>query len=138
MVKGIRHFGIITGNLEFALHFYRDLLGFEEVKRETLEGSYIENLLNNKGIKLTYVKLKLKGTKVLLELWYFHNNLKFNGLKASHIALTVDDLDELVAKLNSENIKFLSTPIETKEGNRVCFCTDYDSNLLEIFEEKTK
>lgn len=138
MIKNIRHFGITTNNLEFSLFFYKKLLGFEEIKRETLEGSYPENLLNTKGIKLTYVKLKLKGTKTLLELWYF-NGLNFREKKTSHLSLTVSNLDELVEKLKSNNIDFLSPPIlNEKDGVRLCFCTDYDGNILELVEELDK
>ena len=133
MVKNIRHFGITIRNLEQDLYFYKKLLGFEEVKREELEGNYIENLLNIKGIKLTYVKLKLKGTKVLLELWYFPN-MNFVEQHSSHFALTVDNLDELITKLNDNKIAFFSPPIENNKV-KVCFCRDFSGNIIELVEE---
>lgn len=135
MIKAIRHFGITVRNLEQDLFFYKKLLGFEEVKREELEGNYIDNLLNIKGVKLTYVKLKLKGTKVLLELWYFPN-MSFVEQHSSHFALTVDNLDELITRLNDNKIGFFSPPIQhDKNKVRVCFCRDFSGNIIELVEE---
>lgn len=135
-IKNIRHFGILVDNLEFALHFYKDLLGLQEIKRETLEGDYIENLLNTKSIKMTYVKLKLKGMKTLIELWYLHN-FKLPHQKMSHIAFTVNNLDELIVRLRDSGIKFLSLPIKNNKV-KVCFCYDYSDNLIELVEPQKK
>jgi len=135
-VTKIRHVGVVTNNLDQALHFYKKLLGFKEVKRETLRGNYVENLFNVKGIELTYVKLKLRGTRTLLEIWYFPQ-IKMRGQKNSHIALTVENLDYMIKKLKEEYIEFLSPPLENKKGKvKVCFCTDFDGNLVELVEEK--
>jgi len=135
MIKNIRHVGIVVTNLEIALNFYVKILGLKEVVKKDLKGSYIENLLNIKDIQLTYVKLKTKNTKALIELWYFKQP-KIVTNSNSHISLTVDNLDKLYKKLKSNNIKFLSEPIIDPEGkNKLCFCFDTEGNLLELVEE---
>lgn len=128
-VTNIRHTGIVISNLSKALHFYRDLLGFKEVKRETLKGKYIYNLLKLKI--LTYVKLAIGDN--LIELYVLPNN---PSTGFHHIALTVDNLDKLYKKLRKEKIYGMDKPIlDPDKTHKVWFCEDYDGNLIELVEE---
>ena len=56
-MKGLRHTGIVVKDLETALHFYRDLLGFKIVRKMEESGKYIDMICGMKNIKITTVKL---------------------------------------------------------------------------------
>jgi len=55
-----------------------------------------------------------------------------HGGRDRHIALTIDDLDRLTAKLKAAHIPFTLS----KSGRRALFCRDPDGNALEFVEQK--
>ena len=134
----LRHIGIIVFDIERAIRFYTKIFGMELVKKEILEGDYVETLFNWKDTKLTYAKLKSKGSKVLLELWHFWKPVS-TDFHLSHLAFTVDNIDEIYNKLKEDKISFLSPPIMSPDKKvKVCFCRDKEGTLLEIVQELKK
>jgi len=136
MVKGFRHVCIIIEDIERALHFYVDLLGFTIVKQEILEGKYPSTLLGIRDVKLTYIKLELTGNDTKLELYYFHKPKYIKHISPNHFALTVDNLLEEFNKLMMAGVLFLSTPQKAPDSDcMVCFCCDPDMNMIELVED---
>ncbi len=141
MINNIRHFGIVVKDLDRALYFYRDLLGFKEIKRETLDKDFVKKLFGS-NLKLTYIKLALiqdvnSTYPPLLELYYFKEECKQHDyFKYNHISLTVDNLDKLFDKLKSEGVGFLGEPtLDSNKKHKILFCRDYSGNLVELVEE---
>jgi catechol 2,3-dioxygenase-like lactoylglutathione lyase family enzyme len=135
-MSGIRHAGILVSNINESLRIYRDVLGFEEIERKTLHEPYMENLLNWKDITLTFSKLRLKGCKTLLELWKIEGLVPSDYTSISHISITVNDLQDIYNKLKERGIQFLSEPLKSPYNKvKVCFCKDFDQNLIELVEE---
>ena len=65
MILGINHVGISVPDMDKALEFYRDLLGFEQVREaawepDTIESAVAELILAAKGTgaKIVYLKAK--------------------------------------------------------------------------------
>lgn len=56
-----------------------------------------------------------------------------HGGRDRHIALAVDDIDALKAKLDAENIAYTLS----RSGRRALFCRDPDGNALEFVEIET-
>lgn len=153
MITNIRHSGIVTKDLNKALHFYVDLLGFQVIKEATEELEFGEKILNIPKTKLTYVKL-LVGDPILygclthlnmIELYYMELPHRIGEVNKrlyksyggfNHIALTVDNIDKLYTKLRKAKIKFYSKPtLDPSKTHKLCFCRDYDDNMLELCEE---
>jgi len=133
----LRHVGILVHDLEMSVKLYEDVFGFVETNRGTLMGEFSEKLFNLSNFQLTYVKLKAKGCKTLLELWKIKDFLPDWPRGYSHIALTVTNLDEIYKKMRERKIEFFSPPMKAKDSNvRLCFCRDYDGNILELCEDK--
>lgn len=134
MIKHIRHYGFSVKDEKKALHFYCDLLGFKVFKKAKEDEDYIYKLL---GIKdLTFIKL-IKETKTglfMLELYLLPKDRKKG--RWNHVAFTVGNIDKLYRRLKKEGIKFLSTPTyDSKKEHKLCFCRDYNNNLIELVEE---
>jgi len=133
----IRHCGILVKNIDEALRIYRDVLGFEEIERKTLKGKYVEGLLNQRGIELTFAKLKLKGGKTLLELWKIEKFVP--PASFSHISIDVNNLQEIYKKLKERGAQFYSEPLLSPHNAvKVVFCRDLDGNTLELVESIRK
>lgn len=149
MIKNIRHSGIVVSNLQSALYFYQDLLGLKIVTEGKLEQYDTLKLLGIADTVLHYVKLCPADPSSLLELYYFESEKVRNGYFGSeedewqrfdlnHISFTVDNIDELHAKLEEAGVSIHSEPsIDDQCRHKIFFCRDYDDNLLELVQVLT-
>ena len=127
--------------MDVALHFYRDLLGFEVRKRMDESGSYLDNMLGLRNAKVTTCKIAAPDG-VLVELLQFHSHAPGNrtlpspcNIGPTHIALTVANLDEVFQKLTSAGVPFNAPPQLSPDGYaKVTFCKDPDGSLIELVE----
>ena len=140
MIKEVRHIGIVVNNIENSLKFYRDLLGLKIIKDMDEQGVYIDNMLSLDNVQVRTVKLSADTGNTLIELLDFksHNDNEvrnFYTIGASHIALTVDNLEDLYKHLSANNIKFNAPPQKSPDGIvKVTFCNDPDGTPIELVE----
>ena len=132
----------MVNDLEKTRDFWINSLGFKLHLESKEESPYIDDLLAIKEPNLTTVKLTdSKG--FIIELLKFESyqvdqswsgNLKTTGL--THIALTVNNLDELVGNLKSQNYQTLSE-IKTSPNKKVkvVFVKGPEAIMLELVQE---
>ena len=141
LIKDIRHFGIVVSNLEKSLKFYRDLLGLKITRVMDESGKYIDNMLSLDSVQVKTVKMESANGGTLIELLEFKSpssnviHKEFFDIGASHVAFTVNNLDECYSFLSSSGIKFNSTPqISPDKKAKVAFCFDPDNTPIELVE----
>ena len=139
MIKDFRHACIVVKNLDKSLKFYRDILGLKLFKVISMEGKYPETVLNIKGIKLTYAKLRTKNQPknkpAIFELHCWQRPKISPKARFNHISFTVDDLDYLYNELTKLGIRFISKPTKAPHGKtKICFGYDPDNNLIEFVQ----
>ena len=140
MIKEVRHVGIVVKNMENSLKFYRDILGLEIIRDMDEHGGYIDNMLSLDDVHVRTVKLSAGMGNTLIELLDFksHNDNEirnFYTIGASHVALTVDNLDDLYKHLSENNVKFNAPPQKSSDGLvKVTFCNDPDGTPIELVE----
>ena len=140
MIKEVRHIGIVVNNMENSLKFYRDLLGLKIIKDMDEQGGYINNMLSLDDVQVRTVKLSAGVGNTLIELLDFksHNDNEvrnFYTIGASHVALTVDNLEGLYKHLSKNNVKFNAPPQKSPDGLvKVTFCNDPDGTPIELVE----
>ncbi|HEX9722253.1 MAG TPA: VOC family protein [Candidatus Paceibacterota bacterium] len=143
MIKAVRHFGIVTNDMEKALHFYRDLLGLQIKRDMQEEGEFIDTILGLKGVKVRTVKMVAQNGDTLVELLEYashkgkkRENYEIFDLGASHVAFTVENVDEVYNKLRENGIRFTCPPKVSVDGKaKVTFCFDPDGVPIELVEE---
>ena len=141
MIKQIRHTGLVVADLDGALHFWQDLLGFTLVLQMEESGPHIDAMMGLKGVRLTTSKLTAPEGG-MIELLFFHSHPdrpQWDGAPYStgfaHLALTVDDLDALVAKLMPMGITFPAAPQYSPDrGVKVIYAKGPEGVLLELVE----
>lgn len=140
-MKEIRHVGIVVTNLDKALEFYKDILGFYVVRKMYETGEYIDNLLALKGVKVKTIKLAADDEN-LIELLYFesHSRKAINkdvcDIGYSHVAFTVENLGYEYKRLKKKGVKFYCSPqISPDKRVKVVFCRDPEGNIIELVEE---
>jgi catechol 2,3-dioxygenase-like lactoylglutathione lyase family enzyme len=134
--------GIVVNDLKKTKDFWVNILGFKRHIEAVEESPYIDELLAIKGPSLKTVKL-IDSKGFIIELLKFENyqvenswagDLKTTGL--THIALTVDNLDELVDNLKKQNYKPLSDiKISPNKKVKVVFVNGPESLMLELVQE---
>ena len=132
----------MVNDLERTRDFWINTLGFKLHIKAVEESPYIDELLDIKDPALTTVKL-IDSKGFIIELLKFENcqvegswagDLKTTGL--THIALTVDNLDELVdilRKLDYQTISDVKTSPNKKA--EVIFVRGPEGIMLELVQE---
>ena len=143
MGPSMRHTGIVVNDLDAALAFYSDLLGFVETARVDESGAYLDNMLAVEQGRVTTIKLRAPGGGGL-ELLKVHTPEQSGVVSAlptttqpgiTHIALTVQDLDALYEDLRGAGIVFNAPPQRSPDGNvNVTYCRDPEGNFVELVE----
>lgn len=142
MIRNIRHTGLVVRDLERSIAFY-EALGLTTWKRETETGAYIETVVGIPAVKLEWAKLRTPDGS-LVELLQYHShpddqpvkNALSNRLGCSHIAFTVDNLQETCERIVQLGGSKVNDPATAPHGKvRVTYCHDLDGILMELVEE---
>ena len=140
MIRGIHHTAISTGNLERALGFYRDLLGFEVV----LEFAWpkgTEPADQITGLDSSAAKVAmLRAGNAFVELFEYEAPGPAPGDPTrpvcdhgiTHIALDVTDIDAEYARLSEAGMIFHCPPQDLGPGARATYGRDPDGNVVEL------
>jgi catechol 2,3-dioxygenase-like lactoylglutathione lyase family enzyme len=141
MITQIRHTGLVVANLEAALHFWCDLLGFSIARQMEESGSHIDAMMGLENVRLTTSKLTAPEGG-MIELLYFHSHPaapRWIGTPYStgftHLALTVSNMDETYGRLADAGVRFKAAPQYSPDGAvKVIYCEAPDGVLLELVE----
>lgn len=141
MITNIRHTGLVVTNLEQALHFWCEVLGFTVAKQMDESGPHIDAMMGLTDVRVTTAKLSAPDGN-LIELLFFHSHPDkqlWQGTPYStgftHIAMTVDDLDSTCEKLVKNGVKFNAPPQLSPDGYaKVTYGRGPDGVLLELVE----
>lgn len=121
----IHHIAIIASNYEVSKNFYVNLLGFEIIR---------ENYREDRN---SY-KLDLKIGNSEIELFSMNEAPKrltrpeAYGLR--HLAFYVDNIEDVIAELNSKGIATEPVRIDEYTGKKFTFFNDPDNLPLELHE----
>ena len=141
MITRIRHTGLVVADLELALRFWRDLLGFTVARQMDESGPHIDAMMGLKDVRLTTSKLSAPEGG-MIELLYFHSHPDlpaWNGTPYStgftHVAISVKDIDNLCETLKKHGVVFFAPPQRSPDGKvKVTYCRGPEGVLLELVE----
>lgn len=122
MIKGFHHASVLVKDTDRALEFYTGVLG--------LERNHNRPALSYPG---AWLDLGDGGQIHLIELPNPDpiDGRPTHGGRDRHTALTVSDLDIVIA-----NLELASMPYTlSSSGRRALFCRDFDGNTLELIEQ---
>lgn len=131
------HVGITVADLDRAVEFYGDVLGFDVLDRFTVSGDAFSTAvdvddatgrfvhLDGDGVRVELVEYNPKGDDVPTET--------VNQAGAKHLGFAVDDVDSFYEGLPAD-VETFSEPQTTESGTRICFLRDPESNLVEVLE----
>jgi glyoxylase I family protein len=138
------HTGITVSNLERSLAFWRDVLGFELSHRAHQAGELASEITGVPGAEISLAVLKSPtGHKIEL-LEYFappdrqHVAPRPCDVGSIHVALTVDDLDAVLAAIAAAGWKAAgksqTLQLGPNAGKRVVYVRDPDGTTIEFMQ----
>ena len=141
MITQIRHVGLVVADLDKAIQFWCDILGFRIAKKMDESGSHLDAIMGLDNVKVTTVKLKAPDNN-LFELLHFHSHPDEHEWKGTpystgltHIAMTVKNLDAVCKKLTQAGVVFDSPPQMSPDGYaKLTYARGPEGVLLELVE----
>ena len=141
MIIGVRHTGIVVNELEKAIKFWVEILGFKVEVDQVEDGEFIDKLLGLVNVSVRTVKLRAQDQSQI-ELLHFNSHKSLatwdgnpytTGL--THIALNVIDIFGLVLKLEQNGYHKVNEIQESINGNvLVCYLKGHENILLELVQ----
>jgi len=134
------HVGISVVNLERSLAFYRDLLGMKVVEEVTFEGERYEAILALKGARGRIAILKSGNLAVELFEFMEPTPKAAEGMRPvsdhgiTHVAVEVDDIQELYDRLRTAGVSFHCPPIHFPACATATYARDPDGNVVEMLQ----
>jgi len=139
MIVGIHHVAISVPDLDRALQFYRDLLGFEVVQESSWDGDS-PNADRAIGLQGTAARMvMLKAANAFLELWQYRHPLPENRVARPcdhgypHMALQVRGMAEEYQRLKAGGMEFVGDPVDFGTSSAI-YGQDPFGNVIELYE----
>jgi lactoylglutathione lyase len=98
------------------------------------------DIVRNGELEATNYFFSLGDAENVLELTFNHDGRTYDlGSGYGHIAISVDDLDETLARLQEQGIEPEREPYRVREGgSRICFVRDPDEYRVELIDRSGK
>ena len=143
MISGIQHTAISTGDMERALGFYRDLLGFEvesDVSIAKDSSADAGRIMALDDVACRIAMLRIGESRI--ELFEFHSPAPRSASPdrpvcdhgITHVALSVTDIDSEYERLRSAGMRFHCPPVQLGGRAKATYGRDPDGNVVELLE----
>jgi glyoxylase I family protein len=139
MIVGIHHVAISVPDIDRALAFYRDLLGFEVVQQSGWDGDFAaaDRAI---GLEGTAARMAmLKAANAFVELWEYRHPVPENlvsrpcDLGYPHMALQVRGMAEEYRRLRDGGMEFVGDPVDFGNSSAI-YGRDPFGNVIELYE----
>jgi catechol 2,3-dioxygenase-like lactoylglutathione lyase family enzyme len=139
------HTGITVSNLERSLAFWRDMLGFKPSHTAHQTGEMAREITGVPGAELKLAVLKTPGGHKIELLEYLapaerkrHVDRRPCDLGSAHVALIVDNLDEILSAIEASGWEAAGKPQTLQSGpnagKRVVYVRDPDGTTIEFMQ----
>src|ERR1700757_1699318 len=123
MVKKLLHTRYRVHDLEKTVSFYRDVLGLEEIRRQT----------SGRGSQLVF--FKAPGSDEEIEICKFDASGPVNvGSDITHLAFEVDDLEAFAKHAAEKGYPLSDGPTKTGSGGMIAFVDAPEGYEIELIQ----
>jgi catechol 2,3-dioxygenase-like lactoylglutathione lyase family enzyme len=134
---------IVVEDLDAAQAFFAEL-GMELEGKATVEGPWADSVVGLKGIRSDIVMMRTPDGHGKIELSKFHTppavrfgpeNAPSNTLGMRRIMFTVDDLDDVVARLRRHGGELVGEIAQYEDIYRLCFLRGPEGIILGLAQD---
>lgn len=138
----IDHIGINVDDLPAAKAFFLEL-GFELTGEGTAEGEFVERVIGMQGVRSELAMLRAPNGGANIELVRFLSPADDKGAQRTlpnthgirHIAIVVNDLQALAARLREKGVEFIGEVQNYQDTYLDCYIRGPEGIILELAEE---
>lgn len=142
MIQGVHHTAISVGNMEKALAFYCDVLGFEVVMKGGWKtgSDQADQIVGLKDTSARFMMLSKGGSHIELFEYSAPTPKPADSTRRicdhgyTHICLEVKDIDGEYERLKAAGMRFHAAPPKAMNGMRAIYGRDPDGNMIELLE----
>ncbi len=148
-ILGTWHFSFTVSDLDAAVAFYRDLLGFTVVRTSVNESDYVRRLVGYPHAVLEIAQLAAPGERRGvadhdLELVHYRipegrrSEAEIRNPGEAHLAIAVTDADATYERLTAAGVVFISPPNKittgANTGGKGCYFRGPDDIMHELVQ----
>lgn len=141
MISTIRHVGLVVSDLDKALQFWCETMGFVVERQMEETGSHLDAMMGLNDVRVTTAKLADPDGNLLELLCFASHRDKDQWIGQpystgfTHIALTVSDVDEMCLRLRNVGLDIPIQPQYSPDGCvKVLYVRGLEGILIELVE----
>jgi catechol 2,3-dioxygenase-like lactoylglutathione lyase family enzyme len=133
--------GIVVDDLKAAIAFFVEL-GLELEGEATVEGQSVDRLVGLDGVRSDIAMLRTPDGHSRLELSKFHTppattaepNAPVNTLGMGRIMFAVDDIEDVLARLQGHGAELVGEVVRYEDSYRLCYVRGPEGILVALAE----
>jgi catechol 2,3-dioxygenase-like lactoylglutathione lyase family enzyme len=134
---------IVVDDLEAAKAFFFEL-GMELEGETTVEGPSVDHLIGLQNVRATLALMRTPDGHGRIELDKFHTpeairigpeNTPVNALGIRRIMFTVDDIDDIVARLRTRGAELVGEVLQYEDTYRLCYVRGPEGIIVGLAEQ---
>jgi catechol 2,3-dioxygenase-like lactoylglutathione lyase family enzyme len=141
-LKRMDNVGIVVESLDTAIAFFAEL-GMQLEGRTTIEGAWAGRVTGLGDQRVEIAMLVTPDGHSRLELSRFltppavadHRNAPVNALGYLRVMFTVDDIDELLARLRERGAQLVGDVVQYEDSYRLCYIRGPEGLLIGLAQE---
>jgi catechol 2,3-dioxygenase-like lactoylglutathione lyase family enzyme len=138
-IERMDHVGIVVDDLVAATAFFVEL-GFELQGEASVEGSWVDRVVGLEGVRAELAMVQTPDGHGRIELAKFHapsgeggdRDTPANTPGIRHLALAVDDIDTVVARLRAHGTELVGEVENYKDIYRLCYVRGPEGIIIEL------
>ena len=140
-IERMEHIGIVVDDLAAATEFFIEL-GLELQGQTSVEGAWVDRIIGLEGVRADIAMLETPDGNGRVELSKFHSpaNVGHNrddpantrGIR--HLSFRVDDVDDVLARLQARGAELVGELERYKDMFRLCYIRGPEGIIVELAE----
>jgi catechol 2,3-dioxygenase-like lactoylglutathione lyase family enzyme len=141
-VQRMEHVGVVVDDLEAATAFFVEL-GLELEGETSVEGRWVDRMVGLDDVRSDIAMLRTADGQTKLELAKFHSpaatsaepNAPANTPGIRHILFAVDDIEDVLARLQAHGAELVGEVEQYEDMYRLCYVRGPAGIIVELAEK---
>jgi catechol 2,3-dioxygenase-like lactoylglutathione lyase family enzyme len=134
--------GVVVDDLKVAIAFFLEL-GLELEGETSVEGESVDRVVGLNGVRSDIAMMRTPDGHSRLELSKFHNppaitagpNAPANTLGYRRIMFAVDDIEEVLARLQAHGAELVGEVVQYEDSYRLCYVRGPEGLMIALAEQ---
>ena len=141
-VLRLEHVGIVVSDLADAIGFFREL-GLDVQGETSVEGEWVDRIIGLEGVRTQLAIMQTPDGHGRVELVQFDSppsppgdrNAPSNAPGIRHLLFAVEDIDDVVARLQARGAELVGELERYEDSYRLCYIRGPEGIIIELAEK---